>query len=131
MSETAARAETIARLGRYVETYRKKSGTTAHPDAEVTEGVIAGLARNLEEVGRPLCPCVFYPDRRQELQEHGRRWVCACDEMKKYKFCHCRLFVTAEGLPITEYLPADHEGRTTYGLVLDPTPGKGREDREA
>jgi ferredoxin-thioredoxin reductase catalytic chain len=129
MSETAARAETIAKLRRYVETYRQKSGTTAHPDAEVSEVVIAGLARNLEEVGRPLCPCVFYPDRRQELQEHGRRWVCACDEMKKYKFCHCLLFVTAEGLPITEYLPADHEARATYGLVLDPTPGKGREDR--
>ncbi len=41
----------------------------------------------------------------------------------------CRMMepVTPEGLPITEYLPAGHEGRATYGLVRDPTPGKGRE----
>jgi ferredoxin-thioredoxin reductase catalytic chain len=29
-------------------------------------------------------------------------------------------------LPITEYLPEDHEGREIYGLVKDPTPDKGR-----
>jgi hypothetical protein len=45
------------------------------------------------------------------------------------EYCHCLLFVTPEGLPITEYLPEAHEGRTTYGLVLDPTPLKGREGR--
>ena len=27
-----------------------------------------------------------------------------------------------EGLPITEYLPDDHEGRQIYGLVQDPHP---------
>ena len=37
------------------------------------------------------------------------------------------LFVTPQGLPVTENLPEDHEGRTIYGLVLDPTPRKGRE----
>jgi ferredoxin-thioredoxin reductase catalytic chain len=46
--------------------------------------------------------------------------------MQKYKYCHCLLFVTPEGLPITEYLPEDHEGRQAYGVVTDPTPGKGR-----
>jgi ferredoxin-thioredoxin reductase catalytic chain len=46
--------------------------------------------------------------------------------MQKYKYCHCLLFVTAEGVPITEYLPEDHEGRQAYGVVKDPTPGKGR-----
>ena len=30
------------------------------------------------------------------------------------------------GLPITEHLPEDHEGRQIYGLVEDPTPDKGR-----
>jgi len=25
--------------------------------------------------------------------------------MQIYKYCHCLLFVNAEGLPITEYLP--------------------------
>ncbi len=53
------------------------------------------------------------------------QWVCAYDEMKKWKYCHCLLFVTPDGQPITEYLPEDHEGRQIYGLVKDPTPDKG------
>jgi len=36
------------------------------------------------------------------------------------------LFTNEEGLPITEYLPEEHEGRRAYGLVKDPTPDKGR-----
>jgi ferredoxin-thioredoxin reductase catalytic chain len=46
--------------------------------------------------------------------------------MQKYKYCHCLLFVTPEGVPITEYLPEDHEGRQAYGIVRDPVPDKGR-----
>jgi ferredoxin-thioredoxin reductase catalytic chain len=34
--------------------------------------------------------------------------------------------VNPEGIPITEYLPEDHEGREIYGLVKDPHPDKGR-----
>ena len=34
-----------------------------------------------------------------------------------------------EGMPITEYLPEDHEGRQVYGIIEDPTPDKGRELR--
>ena len=117
---------TLARIRKYVEKYREKSGTTAHPDADVTDGVVLGLAANVEEVGRPLCPCNFYPDKQAEV-DASRRWVCACDEMKQHKYCHCLLFVTEEGKPITEYLPEDHEGRQIYGLVKDPTPSKGRE----
>ena len=33
-------------------------------------------------------------------------------------------------LPITEYLPEDHEGREIYGLVQDPLPDKGRPLRD-
>jgi ferredoxin-thioredoxin reductase catalytic chain len=119
----------LDRIRKYVQKYRDKTGTSAHPDAEVGDTVEHGLARHLDELGKPLCPCNFYPDKQAELAEHGRRWVCACDEMKKYKYCHCLLFVTPEGLPITEYLPADHEGRQAYGVVKDPTPDKGRESR--
>lgn len=123
-------AATVEKIKKYVAKYWEKTGTAAHPDPEVTEAVVIGLAANMEEVGRPLCPCNFYPDKRAELDEHGRRWICACDEMKKWKYCHCLLFATPEGLPITEYLPEDHEGRQVYGLVLDPTPAKGRESKE-
>lgn len=120
---------TVEKMRRYVEKYWEKSGTAPHPEPEVARSVILGLAANVEEVGRPLCPCNFYPDKEAELRDHGRRWLCACDEMKKWKYCHCLLFVTPEGNPITEYLPEDHEGRQIYGLVKDPTPEKGRESR--
>lgn len=118
----------LSRIRKYVAKYREKSGTSGHPDPNVTEGVVLGLAAHMDELGRPLCPCNFYPDKGAELAA-SRRWVCACDEMKRYKYCHCLLFVSPEGLPITEYLPEEHEGRQIYGLVNDPTPDKGREAR--
>ena len=118
--------KSIKRMRIYVEKYMQKTGTSGHPESEVTESVILGLANNIDEVGRPLCPCNFYPDKKAEV-ERSREWVCACDEMKKWKYCHCLLFVTPEGMPITEHLPEDHEGRQIYGLVKDPTPDKGRE----
>lgn len=114
------------RMRIYVEKYLAKTGTSTHPDPEVSESVIMGLASHIDEVGRPLCPCNFYPDKKSEV-ERSREWVCACDEMKQWKYCHCLLFVTPEGVPITEHLPESHEGRQIYGLVKDPTPDKGRE----
>ena len=116
----------LARMRKYVEKYWEKSGTSPHPNTEVTDAVVLGLAHHLDEVGRPLCPCNFYPDKQAEVKA-SRRWICACDEMKQYKYCHCLLFVRPDGQPITEYLPADHEGRQIYGLVEDPTPDRGRE----
>jgi len=117
------------KINNYVEKYRAKTGTSGHPNAEVTKTVVLGLSANMEELGRPLCPCNFYPDKKKELEDNGRRWVCACDEMKKYKFCHCLLFVRPDGMPITEYLPEGHEGRETYEVQTDPTPDKGRESK--
>lgn len=114
-----------SKMRRYIEKYWEKTGTTGHPDKEVTEAVVNGLAANVEELGRPLCPCNFYPDKKKEIE--SRRWLCACDEMKKYKYCHCLLFVRPDGLPITEYLPENHEARISLGVIKDPTPVKGRE----
>ena len=126
---TRSRPEkSLVRIRNYVEKYWKKSGTSPHPNKEVTDAVVLGLAQNMDELGRPLCPCNFYPDKKAEV-DSSRRWVCACDEMKQYKYCHCLLFVTPEGKPITQYLPEYHEGRQVYGLVRDPTPDMGCEAR--
>ena len=114
----------IDKMWAFARKYAEKSGTSLHPDQSVTEAVVGGLATHIELVGRPLCPCNFYPDPHEEAKQ--RRWICACDEMQKYKYCHCLLFVNAEGVPITEYLPEDHEGRTIYGVVKDPNPERGR-----
>jgi ferredoxin-thioredoxin reductase catalytic chain len=95
-----------------------------HPTPAVTEAVVNGLAMHMDELGKPLCPCNFYKDKQAEAKL--RRWMCACDEMQIYKYCHCLLFVREDGLPITEYLPEGHEGREIYGVVTDPAPDKGR-----
>jgi ferredoxin-thioredoxin reductase catalytic chain len=116
--------DSVQRMERFVQLFTAKSGTTTHPDPAVTNSVVQGLARNLEVLGRPLCPCRFYPNPTEEIQH--RTWICACDDMQVYKYCHCLLFVNSEGKPITEYLPEDHVGRAAYGLVPDPTPDKGR-----
>jgi ferredoxin-thioredoxin reductase catalytic chain len=113
----------LLRIRKFVEKYCEKSGTFTHPNKEITEAVVLGLANHLDTLGKPLCPCRFYPDKQEEIKH--RTWICACDDMQVYKYCHCLLFVNPEGLPITEYLPEDHEGRKTYGLVKDPIPEKG------
>jgi len=114
----------VLKMRNFVDKYCEKSGTSKHPTAVVTEEVILGLARYSDELGRPLCPCRFYPDKNEEVKH--RTWICACDDMQIYKYCHCLLFVNEEGQPITEYLPADHEGLKIHGVVKDPTPDKGR-----
>jgi len=116
--------KSLEKMRKFVKGFAEKSGTTMHPNPTVTEAVVNGLAAHVDEFGRPLCPCNFYQDKKAEAKL--RRWICACDEMQIYKYCHCLLFVRKDGLPITEYLPEDHEGRKCYGLVTDPTPGKGR-----
>ena len=117
-------AQSMKKMRNFVDKYCEKSGTFKHPAPGITEEVIQGLARYSDELGRPLCPCRFYPDTAEEIKH--RTWICACDDMQIYKYCHCLLFVDKEGLPITEYLPEDHEGRKIHGLVKDPTPDKGR-----
>lgn len=120
--------KSLGKMKAYAAKYWEKTGTSPHPEPEVTEAVLKGLAKHVDELGRPLCPCNFYPDKPAEIAE-SRRWICACEEMKKYKYCHCLLFVTPEGFPITEHLPEGHEGREIYGIVNDPTPDKGREGK--
>jgi ferredoxin-thioredoxin reductase catalytic chain len=36
------------------------------------------------------------------------------------------LFVTEDGMPVTEHLPEGHEGRQAYGMISDPAPEIGR-----
>ena len=116
--------KSIQRVEKLVTSFCANSGTTTHPDPEITKAVVLGLARNLDDLGRPLCPCRFYPDKKEEIKH--RTWICPCDDMNVYKYCHCLLFTDAAGLPVTEHLPPDHDGRKTWGAVADPTPGKGR-----
>lgn len=117
--------QSMDKMWKFAEKYAEKSGTYFSPTEGVTESVVKGLASHVDELGRPLCPCRFYPDKQEEIKH--RTWICACEDMKIYKYCHCLLFTDANGMPITEYLPEDHEGRQAYGEIKDPHPDKGRE----
>lgn len=112
------------KMWKYARHFAEKSGTYLHPHPEITEFLVIGLAKHIDDLGRPLCPCNFYEDKSAEAKRN--EWICACEEMQKYKYCHCLLFVDKEGFPITEYLPEGHEGREIYGVVKDPIPDKGR-----
>ena len=116
--------KSLEKIRKFVASCATKGGTSMHPNPAVTEAVIQGLAAHVDAFGKPLCPCNFYTYKNAEVKL--RRWICACDEMQIYKYCHCLLFVREDGLPITEYLPEDHEGKKTYGTVTDPTPERGR-----
>ncbi len=116
--------QAIQKMRNFIEKFTEKSGSMTHPDPAVTEAVVLGLAQNVDEIGRPLCPCRFYPSKEEEIKH--RTWICACDDMQIYKYCPCLLFGNEEGLPITEYLPEGHEGLQIHGLVKDPVPEKGR-----
>jgi len=115
----------LDRMRRFASKYAEKTGTSFHPDPTITDAVVSGLAVHQDQLGRPLCPCRFYADKKAEIE--ARTWICACDDMKSYKYCHCLLFVGPDGLPITEHLPPEHVGRETYGITLDPSPTRGRE----
>ena len=81
-----ASAANVEKMWRFVEHYAEKSGSYLHPQREVTEFLVIGLAKHIDEVGRPLCPCNFYPDIEQEAKSSV--WSCACDEMLRFKYCH-------------------------------------------
>ena len=64
MADTPSQ-EAIDKMRNFVGKYCEKSGTTTHPVEGVAEAVILGLASNVDELGRPLCPCRFYPDKQK------------------------------------------------------------------
>jgi hypothetical protein len=65
--------QSLSRVRKLVEVYCRKTGTTTHPEKEVTELVVLGLAGHIDELGKPLCPCRFYPDKKEEARH--RTWA--------------------------------------------------------
>lgn len=81
-----AKPETLAKMQKFVENFAQKSGTFLHPQPEITEFLVIGLAKNVDEVGKPLCPCMFFEDKQQEIEK--KFWICPCEEMQRWKYCH-------------------------------------------
>ena len=78
--------DSVKKIRNMVKNFTAKSGTFIHPVEGIGEEVILGLARYTDELGRPLCPCCFYPDKNEEVKH--RTWICPCDDMQIYKYCH-------------------------------------------
>ena len=76
----------IDKMWKFVTKFAEKSGSYLHPQSEITEFLVIGLAKHIDEVGRPLCPCNFYENKAEEAK--SSTWICACEEMQKYKYCH-------------------------------------------
>ena len=81
-----ASPKNVEKMWKFVQNFADKSGSYLHPQREITEFLVIGLAKHIDEVGRPLCPCNFYEDKAEEAK--SSTWVCACEEMQKYKYCH-------------------------------------------
>jgi len=81
-----ASPKSIDKMWNFVTKFAEKSGTYLHPQREITEFLVIGLAKHVDDLGRPLCPCNFYENKAEEVK--SSTWICACEEMQKYKYCH-------------------------------------------
>ena len=72
--------------------YADSKGFVLNPDTKMLSAVIKSLARNLEEKGKPYCPCRALTGNKEE----DGKAVCPCafhlDEIRQDGHCKCRLF---------------------------------------
>ena len=81
-----ASQKNLDKMCKFVRNFANKSGTHLHPQEEITEFLVIGLAKHIDEVGRPLCPCNYYEDKVEEAK--SSTWICPCEEMQRWKYCH-------------------------------------------
>ena len=81
-----ASAPNLAKMKKFVENFADKSGSYLHPQSEITDYLVIGLAKNIDEVGKPLCPCMFFEDKQEEIEK--KFWICPCEEIQRWKYCH-------------------------------------------
>jgi ferredoxin-thioredoxin reductase catalytic chain len=82
-----ASEKNIEKMWKFARKFAEKSGSYLHPQHEITEFLVIGLAKHIDELGKPLCPCNFYEDKQKEVDE-SNFWICPCEEMQKWKYCH-------------------------------------------
>ena len=81
-----ASEKNMRKMEKFVQNFSNKSGSYLHPQKEITEFLVIGLAKHIDEVGRPLCPCNYYEDKAEEVK--SSTWICPCEEMQTWKYCH-------------------------------------------
>lgn len=108
--------DSLDKMWRFVKGLRRESGTTFHPNPAVTEVVANGLAAHGDELDELLCPNNFYLDKQAKAKL--RRWICACDEMQIYNYCHCLLSCGKTACR----LPSIYQRTTRNGRFMDSSP---------
>ncbi len=81
-----ASEKSLTRMWKFVNNFVEKSGSYLHPERDITEFLVIGLAKHVDDLGRPLCPCNYYEDKAEEVK--SSTWICPCDEMQRWKYCH-------------------------------------------
>ena len=52
-----ASEKSLTRMWKFVNNFVEKSGSYLHPERDITEFLVIGLAKHVDDLGRPLCPC--------------------------------------------------------------------------
>ena len=81
-----ASEKSLTKMWKFVNGFAEKSGSYLHPERDITEFLVIGLAKHVDDLGRPLCPCNYYEDKAEEVK--SSTWICPCDEMQRWKYCH-------------------------------------------
>mmetsp|Transcript_23488 Transcript_23488/g.46742 ORF Transcript_23488/g.46742 Transcript_23488/m.46742 type:complete len:176 (+) Transcript_23488:164-691(+) len=76
--------------------YLERTQTYLASDPSVARSVVEGLALHKATLGKPLCPCRFYPNNDKEKAAKEGYWNCPCVPMREEKKCHCMLFLTED-----------------------------------
>jgi len=93
MDPEIAKESALERVTRMARRHAEKNGFALQGDDAQLRYVLAGLARNLLEHGRPYCPCreIDFSAPKENLS------VCPCrthrEEILQFGECECGLFV--------------------------------------
>ncbi len=98
MKLTEPNAETMAQIRKMVEEHALEADYVLNPIDSIREATLAGLARNLQSYGRPLCSCRVISDDTLRAREKADDAVCPCAahraQIEEQGCCHCGLFMT-------------------------------------
>jgi ferredoxin-thioredoxin reductase catalytic subunit len=91
----------IAKTKRFTAKINKTFGFVPHPNEEVNEGVIMGLARHKLLYGKRYCPCFMVVEDENGKHVSADDRTCPCkpaleDEIPNKGVCHCGIFCTPE-----------------------------------
>ncbi len=74
----------------------EKQGWEKNPDADLTDILMKGLAKNYNRYGYYSCPC----REARGIREEDKDIICPCEycrpDQKEYGHCYCWLFFTKD-----------------------------------